>query len=387
MRKTADIVVIGGGNAGTSTAYHLTKLGVKNVVVVEQQYTPFGGSGRCAAMFRQQFATLSNLHVAKLSTDEYDHLGEETGFGDLEISKGGYLLPAHTQEDLDHCAANVKVQREFGFDSHLLDPKGCKEVSPYLDVEGQGILGGSYNTGEGVIHPMKLALAYTKGAMDRGAEFNNYTKVIGFNIEGGKIKGVITDKGEIATNRVVNAAGEWGKFIGRMAGVSIPLEPEKHQIVVTEPLEYIKAPMIYSLYKYYTYIVQVKHGGFLMGWSDPDVEAGIIDFTPEWKFLEELAKRVIPQVPALANVRIIRHWAGQYGNLPDHGILVGGVPEVEGFFLGLGATKATMFAGGLGTLAAEAAIGAKLSVPEEMVPTYMIDRFAKGNLVIDPALL
>ena len=70
MRKTADIVVIGGGNAGTSTAYHLTKLGVKNVVVVEQQYTPFGGSGRCAAMFRQQFATLSNLHVAKLSTDE-----------------------------------------------------------------------------------------------------------------------------------------------------------------------------------------------------------------------------------------------------------------------------------------------------------------------------
>ena len=124
-----------------------------------------------------------------------------------------------------------------------------------------------------------------------------------------------------------------------------------------------------------------------MGWSDPDVEAGIIDFEPEWKFLKELAKRIIPQVPALANVRIIRHWAGQYGNLPDHGILVGGVPEVEGFFLALGATKATMFAGGLGTLAAEAAIGAKMSVPEEMVPTYKIDRFAKGELIIDPALL
>ena len=172
-----------------------------------------------------------------------------------------------------------------------------------------------------------------------------------------------------------------------MAGVSIPLEPEKHQIVVTEPVEYIKAPMIYSLYKYFTYIIQVKHGGFLMGWSDADVKAGIIDFEPEWKFLENLAKRIIPQVPSLGNLKVIRHWAGQYGNLPDHGILVGGVPEVEGFYLALGATKATMFAPGLGTLAAEAALGVKPSVPEEIFKTYLIDRFAKGELIFDKALL
>jgi len=385
MRKTADVVVIGGGNAGTSVAYHLAKKGIKNVVVVEQQYTPFGGSGRCAAMFRQQFATLSNLQLAKLSTDEFDILGEETGFGDLEISKGGYLLPAYTEEDLQHCRDNVKAQVDFGFDSYVLDPKGCKEVSPYLNVEGEGILGGSYCTGEGVINPMKIALAYKYGAEKMGVEFNNYTKVIGFRVEGGKMKAVITDKGEIATNCVVNAAGEWGKFIGRMAGVSIPVEPEKHQIVVTEPLEYIKAPMIYSLYKHHTYIVQVKHGGFLMGWSDPDVEAGIVDFTPEWKFLQELGKRVIPQVPALANARIIRHWAGQYGNCPDHGVILGPVPEVEGFHCALGCTKATMFAPALGILASEFVTGDVTSVPS--TETYTIDRFAKGNLVIDPALL
>ena len=384
MRKTADVVVIGGGNAGTSTAYHLTKLGVKNVVVVEQMYTPFGGSGRCAAMFRQQFATETNLAMAKLSTDEYAHLEEELGLepGELEISYCGYLLPAYNEENEKQLKSNVKVQREFGFDSYYLDPKGCKEVSPYLDTSE--ILGGSYCTGEGCLNPMKLALSYKHAAERNGAEFNNYTKVIGFDIEGGKIKGVKTDKGDIATNCVINAAGEWGKFIGRMAGVSIPLEPEKHQIVVTEPLEYIKAPMLYSLYKYETYIIQVKHGGFLMGWSDADVRAGIIDFTPEWKYLENLSWRCAKQVPALKNVRIIRHWAGQYGNLPDHGVLVGGVPEVEGFYLSLGATKATMFAAGLGTLAAEAAIGATPSLP---LDNYVIDRFAKGNLIFDKALL
>ena len=381
MRKTADVVVIGGGAAGTSTAYYLAKKGVKNVVLVEQNYTPFGGTGRCAAQFRLQFGSVSNCKLGILSVSEFDKLGEETGFGDLEIDKHGYLLPAYNEQDLENLNRDVALQKSLGIPSMVLDQKGCKEVAPFLEV-GE-ILGGSYCTGEGTINPMKMALAFKKGAQDMGVEFNNYTKVIDIRVEGGKVKGVITDKGEIATECVVNATGEWGKFIGRMAGVTIPVEPEKHQICITEPLEYIGGPMIYS-FKYATYISQVKHGGFLMGWSDPDVEAGIIDFDTEWKYIEELARRVIKQVPALANVRIVRHWAGQYGNCPDHSVIIGPVPEVEGFICALGCTKATMFAPAIGILAAESVIGANPTLPMD---PYTIDRFAKGNLVIDPALL
>ena len=385
MRKTADVVVIGGGNAGTSVAYHLAKAGVKNVVLVEQQYTPFGGSGRCAAMFRAQFATQSNLWLAKLSTNEFYTLGEETGYGDLELERCGYLLPAYTEEQQEQLKSNVKAQKDFGFDSYYLDQKACKQAAPYLET-GE-ILGGSYNTNEGVINPMKIALSYKYAAQKMGVEFNNYTTVTKIETEGGKVKAVVTDKGTISTNCVVNAAGEWGKFIGRMAGVSIPVEPEKHQIVVTEPVEYLGGPMIYSLYKYHTYIIQVKHGGFLMGWSDPNVEAGKIDFDPEWRFLGELAWRVKKQVPSLANVRVIRHWAGQYGNAPDHGVILGPVPEVEGFYCALGCTKATMFAPALGILATEFVLGDVKSVPKEVIPTYTIDRFAKGELIFDKALL
>lgn len=381
MRKTADVVIIGGGAAGTSTAYYLSKMGVKNIVLLEQKYTPFGGTGRCAAMFRLQFGSVSNCKLGLLATSQFDILGEETGFGDLEIDKHGYLLPAYTEEEVANLHKNVDLQKSLGIPSSVLDPKGCKEVAPYLDVSE--ILAGSYCTGEGCINPMKMALAFKKGAEARGVEFYNYTPVTGIRVEGGKVKGVITDKGEIETPCVVNAAGEWGKFIGRMAGVTIPVEPEKHQIVVTEPLEYMGGPMIYS-FKYGTYISQVKHGGFLMGWSDPDVEAGIIDFNTEWKFLEELSRRVIKQVPALANVRIVRHWAGQYGNCPDHSIIVGPVPEVEGFICALGCTKATMFAPAIGILASEAVVGANPSLPMD---PYLIDRFAKGELVYDPALL
>jgi sarcosine oxidase subunit beta len=141
--------------------------------------------------------------------------------------------------------------------------------------------------------------------------------------------------------------------------------------------------MVYS-FKYHTYISQVKHGGFLFGWSDPNVEQGVIDFNPEWRVLEELATRVVKQVPALRNVRIVRHWAGQYGIGPDHSIIAGPVPEVEGFICALGLTKATMFAPALGILASEAVTGAEPSLP--MAP-YLLERFAKGGLIIDPALL
>jgi sarcosine oxidase subunit beta len=386
MKKTADVVVIGGGAAGTSTAYYLAKAGVKNVVLVEQQYTPFGGTGRCAAQFRLQFGSASNCKLGLLAVREFDKLGEESGYGDIEIDKHSYLLPAYTEAELANLHANVKLQNSLGIPTRVLDPAECKEVAPFLEVDE--ILGGSYiypkdGVGDGTINPMKMALAFKKGATDLGVEFNNYTKVTGIKVESGKVKGVITDKGEIETPCVVNAAGEWGKFIGRLAGVSIPVEPEKHQIVITEPLDYIGGPMIYS-FKYHTYISQVKHGGFLFGWSDPNVKAGIIDFNPEWRVLEEIAQLVVKQVPALKNVRIVRHWAGQYGNGPDHSVIVGPVPEVEGFICALGLTKATMFAPALGILASEAVTGAEPTLP--MAP-YLIDRFAKDELIIDPALL
>ncbi|QOX61895.1 FAD-binding oxidoreductase [Anoxybacterium hadale] len=386
MKKTADVVVIGGGAAGTSTAYYLAKAGIKNVVLVEQQYTPFGGTGRCAAQFRLQFGSISNCKMGLLSVREFDKLGEESGYGDLEIDKHSYLLPAYTETELANLHTNVRLQNSLGIPTKVLDQAGCKEVAPFLEVDE--ILGGSYiypenGIGDGTINPMKMALAFKKGAQDLGVEFNNYTKVTGIKVESGKVKGVITDQGEIATSCVVNAAGEYGKFIGRMAGVTIPVEPEKHQIAITEPLDYIGGPMIYS-FKYHTYISQVKHGGFLFGWSDPNVKAGIIDFDPEWRVLEEIAQLVVKQVPALKNVRIVRHWAGQYGTGPDHSVIVGPVPEVEGFICALGLTKATMFAPAIGILAAEAAIGAQPTLP--MAP-YQIDRFARGELIIDPALL
>ncbi|MCD8350885.1 MAG: FAD-binding oxidoreductase [Planctomycetaceae bacterium] len=382
MKKTADVVIIGGGAAGTSAAYYLAKRGITNVAVVEQKYTPFGGTGRCAAHFRLQFSSESNCRMGLLSVKEFDVLGEESGYGDLEISKHGYLLPAYNDDNIKFLEKSVAVQQSLGIPTYMLSPEECKEVAPYLDVTE--IVGGAHCKGDGVINPMKMALAFKKGAQDRGVEFNNYTTVTDIHVQGGKVVGVVTDKGEIATNCVVNAAGMNAKWIGRMAGVTIPVEPEKHQIIVTEPLEYMGGALVYSSLKYETYIGQVKHGGFLMGWSDPNVVTGIVDFEPEWRVLEELCRRVVKQLPALKNVRVVRHWAGQYDVCPDHSVILGPVPEVEGFLCASGCTKATMFAPAIGILISEIVEGVETTLPME---PYLIDRFPKGELVMDPALL
>ena len=196
MKKTADVVIIGGGAAGTSVAYHLGRMGVKNVVLVEQNYTPFGGTGRCAAHYRQQFGTVSNCLLGIQSVKEFDTLEEETGF-DLEITKHGFLMTAYTQEHLDQLKKDTAMQNELGIPTVILDPQQCKEVAPYLNIDG--IVGGAHSHNDGHINPMKMALAYKDGAEKCGVEFYNYTKVLDIEVEAGKVKAVVTDKGTIET--------------------------------------------------------------------------------------------------------------------------------------------------------------------------------------------
>lgn len=381
MKNKAEVVIIGGGAAGTSIAYNLAKRGITDVVLLEEKYVPFGGTGRCAAQFRLQFGSVENCKLGLLSVSQFDTLGEETGYGDLEIIKHGYILTSYEQESLDIQRKNVELQKSLGIDSYILDAKQSKAVVPYLSTEG--LVGGSYCTGEGHINPMKMVYAYKKGATDRGVEFCDYTKVTGIEVEGGKVKAVKTNKGTISTSCVVCAAGESSKYIGRMVGVRIPVEPAKRQILATEPVEYIKAPMIYS-FKHGTFITQVPNGNFLMGSSEPNVRLGEVDFTPTWDFLERMAKLGIEQVPMFAHLRVIRQWAGQYGIAPDDSVILGKVPQVEGFHVACGCTKATMFAGAIGTLVAEEIAGLKTSLPMEW---YSIERFDEGRLIKDPAIL
>ncbi len=380
MRKSADIVVIGGGSIGCSVAYNLAKKGFKNIVLLEKRYITSGSTGRCGAGIRQQWGTEMNRLIAKGSAEIWKTIGEETGYGDIEFRQSGYLLITYDDEQAERLTKNLEVQNRLGIDSRKVSKEEAKKIVPYVNTAN--MTAAFFCQEDGHINPFKATFAYEKGARDLGVEFEKYTTVTGIKKEGRKIVAVVTDKGEIETNTVVNATGPYAKEIGKMLGLSHPVEPERHQLMVTEPMEHMVDPLVMSFH-HDSYINQVPHGGFLLGFGNPD-EPKRINYKHEWKFMEDMAKKAIYQFPEMKDVRVIRQWAGHYGISPDGQPILGSVPEVDGYYLALGCGKGFMLAPMIGKLVAENMAGEETSLPIEQLS---IERFEKGELIFETGVV
>ncbi|MDF2519569.1 MAG: FAD-dependent oxidoreductase [Clostridia bacterium] len=380
MRKTADVVVIGGGSIGCSVAYNLAKKGFKNIVLLEEKYLTSGSTGRCGAGIRQMWGTEMNCLISRGSAEIFKVLGEETGYGDIEFRQSGYLLTTYDSVQTERLRKNLEIQHKLGINSHMITPKEAKEMVPFVNADGMDAA--FFCQEDGHINPFKTTLAFAKGAEDLGVEINRYTKVTAIKSEGRKITSVVTDKGEIATDTVVNAVGPWAKYIGKMLGLSHPVEPERHQILVTEPLEGMMGPMVMS-FAHDSYIQQVPHGGFIMGYGNPN-EPKRINFNHGWDFLEEMAKKAVFQLPVLKDVRVVRQWAGHYGISPDGQPILGPIPEFDGYYLALGCGKGFMLSPMIGKLIAEKMAGEQTSLPIE---SLSIERFAKGELIVETGVV
>ena len=380
MRKTADVVVIGGGSIGCSVAYNLAKKGFKNIVLVEQKYLTSGSTGRCGAGIRQMWGTEMNCLISRGSAEIFKVLGDETGFGDIEFRQSGYLLTTYDPSQTERLKKNLLIQHKLGINSQMITPKEAKEIVPFVNTDGMDAA--FFCQEDGHINPFKATFAFAKGAQDLGVEIIRNTTVTGINYNDRKILSVITDKGEIFTDKVVNAVGPWGKYIGKMLGLSHPVEPERHQILVTEPLDNMMGPMVMS-FAHDSYIQQVPHGGFLMGFGNPN-EPKKINFDHDWNFLEQMSKKAVFQLPFLKDVRFVRQWAGHYGISPDGQPILGAVPEIDGYYLALGCGKGFMLSPMIGKLIAEKMAGEDTSLN---IDTLSIERFAKGELIVETGVV
>lgn len=380
MRKTADVVVIGGGSIGCSVAYNLAKKGFKNIVLVEQKYLSSGSTGRCGAGIRQMWGTEMNCLISRGSAEIFKVLGEETGFGDIEFRQSGYLLTTYDPSQTERLKKNLAVQHKLGIPSKMITPKEAKEIVPFVNTDGMDAA--FFCQEDGHINPFKVTFAFAKGAQDLGVEIIRNTKVTGIKYNDRKISAVVTDKGEIATDKVVNAVGPWAKDIGKMIGLSHPVEPERHQILVTEPLDNMMGPLVMS-FAHDSYIQQVPHGGFIMGYGNPN-EPKKINFDHDWNFLEQMAKKAVFQLPILKDVRFVRQWAGHYGISPDGQPILGAVPEIDGYYLALGCGKGFMLSPMIGKLIAEKMAGEETTLN---IDTLSIERFAKGELIVETGVV
>ena len=382
MIKYADIVIIGGGISGVSIAYNLAKKGVKNIAVIEKSYLASGATGRCGAGVRQQWGTEMNCKLAMESIKFFENANEELKYdGDIEFKQKGYLIVASTEKEDKQFKENVKLQKKLGIPVDYLTPREAKEIVPYLNTDK--IISATFCPKDGHLNPFLTTDAYAKAAKRLGVNIYTYTEVIGIKTQGRKITSVITDKGEIQTGVVVNAAGGYSKSIGEMVGLDLPVYSERHQILVTEPVEPMQDPMVMS-FSLNLYCQQTPHGSFIMGRGD-EKEPRDLRITSGWKFVEEMSKTITDLLPPLGELRMIRQWAGLYNITPDRQPIIGSVNEIDGFYLAIGFSgHGFMLAPMTGLLLAEKILGETSTID---INKLNKDRFSKDELVLEPSVV
>ncbi|MFH1422008.1 MAG: FAD-binding oxidoreductase [Planctomycetota bacterium] len=374
MRKSAEVVIVGGGIIGTSVAYNLAKLGLNDVVVLEKDYLSAGSTGRCGGGMRQQWSTKTNILLARHSIETFKNFREEMG-QDIHFRQGGYLLVAYTEEMVSDFKKNIALQNSIGVDTKLITPDEVREISPILDTSN--LLAAAFGTKDGVANPFLAVKGYADRARDLGVEINIRTTVTGMEAKGDKVTLVKTTNGDISTKWVINAAGAWAGEIGKMLNLNIPVVPYRRQIMVTEAVEVIHPCMVIDLY-HNIYFSQAQTGGFISGQTDKDEKPGF-DITNNSRFLVELARKLVYHAPVLRNVNVVRQWSGLYEVTPDAQPIIGRIKELDNFYVVAGFSgHGFMLAPAAAVLTAEEICYGKprLASTEEM----SMERFKEGKI-------
>ncbi len=377
--KTRDAVIVGGGVVGTAIAYELAKRGLNNITVVEKNTLASGATGRCGAGVRQQWGLESNILLAKRSCEMLEVMNEELDYNrDIEFHQGGYLLLAYSEAQWNRFLKNVELQHKNGVMTEVKTPEEAREIVPILNIEG--LRGATFYQKDGHANPFKVTEAYFLAAQRLGVEFLYHTKVLDIVVENGKIEKVVTTAGDIKTNIVVNAAGGWSKEIAAMVGVDIPVISERHQILVTEPVERVMDPMVMS-FERGIYCQQSPHGSFIMGLGDPREPKGY-NMESTWQFMRDMSRVATDILPPLKELRIVRQWSGLYNLTPDAAPILGKTSKQQGFYQAVGFSgHGFMIAPMTAVLIAQQILGQKTDIP---LSIYDLERYERGELVIEP---
>ncbi|MCD6468226.1 MAG: FAD-binding oxidoreductase [Thermoplasmata archaeon] len=327
MKNKADVVIVGGGVNGCSLAYQLAKKGL-DVVLLEKKYICSGATGRCGAGIRQQWSTKENTMLAMESVKIFEKLSRELGF-DIGLRQGGYLIVVHDKKEMRQAEKNVEMQKTLGLDVSIIDSDEIKEIVPILDVKGMHAIAATFCPTDGHADPFKTTFAYAMAAKKEGATILTHTPVIRVLKEKNAVKGVKTNKGEIKAPVVVNAAGVWSKKVAETAGINLPNQPYRKEIMVTERIKPMFEAMVIS-FKDGIYFSQQDEGQILGGIPNPHERKGYLT-DPTFSFIQHMSKTLLRYAPPLGYLRVIRHWTGFYDVSPDARPIIGEDDKVKGF--------------------------------------------------------
>ncbi len=335
-RAEYDVIVIGAGSVGTPTALFLAQKGFK-VLVIDRNPSPGQSSNkRAIGGLRATHSDPAKIRLGLRSLKIFSTWKETYG-DDIEWLQGGYCFVAYREEEEKTLKSVLPVQKKYGLKIDWLEAEELRKLLP--DLNPRGLRGGTYSPEDGHASPLLAVEAFYRHARRAGAEFKFRENVRELVIEGGKIRGVVTEAGRYAAPVVINAAGAWAAEIARMAGMDIPVKPDSHEAAVTEPVKRFFDPMIVDLRpvkgsaNYYFY----QHAtGQIIFCITPSPSIWGFDERETSEFLPMVSRRMIELMPRLQNIRVRRTWRGLYPMTPDGFPIVGWSKEVEGFLLAVG---------------------------------------------------
>lgn len=327
MKSNAEVVIIGGGITGCSLAFMLAKKGM-DVVIIEKNYLSSGATGACGAGIRQQWSTKENTELAIKSIKIFETLSKELKY-DIGLRQGGYLVILHDEKDIKQAEKNIKMQRSLGLDVDIVNNNEIKKIVPVLDVNGMNSIGGTFCPTDGHANPFKTTFAYARAARRYGTEIYTHTEVVGIDTNEKNIHKIITNKGLIRADMIVNAAGVWSKKIAEMVDVKLPTVPFRKEIMATERLKPLFEAMVIS-FKDGIYFSQQDEGQIVGGIPIPEEISGY-NTIPTFSFLRHMSKTLTRYAPILKNVNMLRHWTGFYDVSPDARPILGPVEGVRNF--------------------------------------------------------
>ncbi len=380
LEPAYDVVIIGGGVHGLATAYYLARNhGISDVAVLDKAYIGGGGSGRNTAIVRSNYLTPEGSRFYDRSVKLYERLADDLNFN-VMFEQRGHMTLAHNDGSLRTMRWRAEVNKLQGIDSEVIGPHEIKELAPALDVSDHPrfpILGALWHPPGGIVRHDAVVWGYARAADACGVHIHQQTEVTDIDVHEGRVVGVQTNRGPIATPVVVNCTAGWSSLISEMAGVTLPIVTRPLQAAVTEPVQPFLDPVVVSG-TLHVYVSQTARGELVFGASvDPFSSystRGSLDFA------EGLAGHVLELMPSVAGMRLLRQWAGLCDMTPDFAPIIGRTP-VDGFFVDVGWGTYGFKAG---PVAGEqtAQLVATNVVPDLIAP-FRLARFGEGDLTAE----
>ncbi|MFO1091566.1 MAG: FAD-dependent oxidoreductase [Hyphomicrobiales bacterium] len=349
----AQFIVIGGGIIGCSTAYHLARDHKAEVLLIERGKLTSGSTWHAAGLVGQLRSSASITQLLRYSVDLYTKLAAETGLETGWKMTGCLRLATNNERWIEYKRLATTAQ-SFGLEMHLLSPAEVKAMWPLMETGD--LVGASFLPSDGQASPSDITQSLAKGARMHGAKMVEGVRVTGFETEDGRVTAVVTDQGRVACETVVICAGQWSRQLGAKIGVSVPLQPMKHQYVITERIEGMTPGLATVRDPDRRTYFKEEVGGLAMGGYEPDPIAWTIGDVPEdfefqlfeddWEHFEQHIEQATARIPALSTAGIKQMINGPESFTPDGNFILGAAPELKNVYVGAGFNAFGIASGG-----------------------------------------